>query len=75
MGAMETVQTTIKDRLARNVRVRRAELGWSQTRLASEAGLGRALVNEIEQGKANPTLETLKTLADTLGAGTRDLLA
>lgn len=65
----------MRDKLAYNVRVRRAELGWSQTRLAASANVGRALVNEIEQSKANPTLNILEKLAGALGVSLSDLVA
>ena len=52
--------------LAAVVRSRRKELGWSQTLLAEEAGVGRDWIIGFEQGKASVelglVLRTLKAL-------------
>lgn len=48
------------------IRQARNERGWSQQKLAEEAGLRRATVNDIENGKANPTLDTLLSIAIAL---------
>jgi transcriptional regulator with XRE-family HTH domain len=48
--------------------------GWSQERLAAEAGeLRQSLISDIERGKANPTLITLESIAGALGVTVRDL--
>lgn len=52
--------------LAAVIRSRRKELGWSQTRLAQDAGVGRDWIIRLEQGKASVelglVLRTLKVL-------------
>ena len=41
---------------------------------AERAGLNRAHVGELERGECNVTIQTLKTIADTLGIRIRDLI-
>lgn len=50
----------------------RVERGWSQQRLADEAGVNKATINQIERGRRSPNVETLEKLADALGAGVAD---
>jgi transcriptional regulator with XRE-family HTH domain len=57
----------IHGRLARNVRRRREELGWSQEELADQAELHRTYVSGIERKVRNPTIEILERLAKALG--------
>jgi transcriptional regulator with XRE-family HTH domain len=49
------------------IRALRKHRGWSQDVLADRSGLHRAHIGEIERGETNVTLQTVKTLADTLG--------
>ncbi len=56
------------------VRRLRLERGWSQDALSDRSGLHRAHIGEIERGETNVTLQTLKTLADTLKVRMTDLL-
>ncbi len=48
--------------------------GWSQSRLARSAGVGKATLSEIEAGARNPTLETLYAIAAPLGVPLAELL-
>ena len=41
--------------------------GISQSRLAHETGLQQAAISRFEHGQANPTIETLRTLAAGIG--------
>jgi transcriptional regulator with XRE-family HTH domain len=59
--------------LARNLRRLRLERGWSQDDLAAEAGTRQAFVSAIENGEANPTLDSLEKLAATLGVTLAEL--
>lgn len=60
--------------LAHNVRRLRELRGWSQERLAAEAGdLRQGLISDIELAKANPTLTTLEFVAGAFGVTVRDL--
>ena len=56
----------IRGRLARNVKRRREDLGWSQEELADESGLHRTYVSGIERKIRNPTIEIVERLAKAL---------
>jgi len=60
--------------LGTNVRRLRLDQGWTQDVLSDRSGLHRAHIGEIERGQTNVTLQTLKTLADTLKVRVTDLL-
>jgi transcriptional regulator with XRE-family HTH domain len=49
--------------IAANVRSARNERGWSLRELAAQTGLSKAILSNIERGKANPALETLTRIA------------
>lgn len=50
----------------------RTDRGWSQQRLADEADVDKATVNQIERGRRSPNVETLEKLAGALGVGVAD---
>lgn len=56
-----------KSHIGEQLRQRRKTLRVTQRQLADYAGLSINTVYQIERGQANPTLETLLALADTLG--------
>jgi DNA-binding XRE family transcriptional regulator len=60
--------------LALNLRVRRAELGWSQIELAEKSGIVRKQISLLERGLGNPKLDTLQTLAHTFRCQVHELL-
>jgi len=60
--------------VAKKIKVLRKKKSVSQDRLAALAKLDRAHLFRIESGKANPTLRTLKVIADALGVRVRDLI-
>lgn len=64
----------IHGRLARNLKRRRQELGWSQEELADQAGLHRTYVSGIERKVRNPTIEILERLAKALKMSASALL-
>lgn len=55
---MDTVGSRLRDARRRR--------GWSQQRLADEAGLGHATVERCERGEAMPRLKNLKAIAMAL---------
>jgi transcriptional regulator with XRE-family HTH domain len=61
--------------VGRNVGVLRIERKMSASELARKAGISKATVLSIELGKANPTVDTLQSLAAALGVTITDLLA
>ena len=52
--------------LARNIRQQRQAAGLSQEVLAELSGLSQTWISRLEQGDANPTMETLTSLAQAL---------
>ena len=59
--------------LGKRVRVLRVSRGWSQERLADEAGMHRTYMWGIEQGARNPSLRHLANLAYALGVPLQSL--
>jgi transcriptional regulator with XRE-family HTH domain len=74
--ARDTIRPERPDReaLAHNIRRLRQTRNWSQEELADAAGgLRQAAISEIENGRGNPTLDTLEHIAAALGCRVRDL--
>lgn len=59
--------------VGKRIRELRKKKGWSQERLADEAGLHRAYMWGVEQGLRNPSLRNLARIADALVVGLADL--
>lgn len=53
-------------RMARRVRARRHELGWSRKELAERAGLSERFLMQVESGQGNPSLRSLAEIAGAL---------
>ena len=53
--------------LGEKIRERRELLGLLQNRLAALSGISTRTIQLVEQGKGNPSLDTLTKLADPLG--------
>lgn len=51
------------------VRRLRVNRGWSQARLAKEAGVNQSYWSKLERGAGNPRPALLKRVADALGVG------
>ena len=64
----------IQEHIGAIVRRLRLKRGWSQDVFADRSGLNRAHIGEIERGESKVTIQTIKTLADTLGVKVRDLI-
>jgi len=54
-------------RLAREVFTRRSALGLTQQQLAERSGLHQSVISRVEQGRLNPTFDTLSALAKAMG--------
>ncbi|RTL54947.1 MAG: XRE family transcriptional regulator [Rhodocyclaceae bacterium] len=63
LAGIESART----KLARNIRLLRAERGWSQEALAMEAGLHRTFVAHVERGARNISLSNIERIALALG--------
>jgi len=63
------------DALAGNLRRLRVAARLSLSELARATRVGKATLSAIENGRGNPTVETLATLAGALGVPVVDLLA
>jgi transcriptional regulator with XRE-family HTH domain len=57
------------------VRKLRKERGWTQRKLADEAGTTQYTVSEIEQGHRDPHPTTLRKLAEALGVSVAEFFA
>jgi transcriptional regulator with XRE-family HTH domain len=64
----------VQKRIGDTVRALRLKRGWSQDVFADKSGLNRAHVGEVERGESNVTIQTLKTIAETLGVKITDLV-
>jgi len=64
----------VQDVLAANLRRLRVARRVSLSELARLTGIGKATLSGIENGRANPTVETLAALARVLGASLSELL-
>ncbi|ACU75916.1 transcriptional regulator, XRE family [Catenulispora acidiphila DSM 44928] len=60
-------ETRLRFELGEAVRVRREELGWSQTRLADRAAMRQPAIARFEAGGTTPTLPVLERIAAALG--------
>lgn len=49
------------------IKLRRKTLAISQRDLAEMAGVGLAIIKDIERGKGNPSLSTISRILDVLG--------
>ena len=59
--------------LGRRIRKLREQAGISQENLGFLSGLHRTYVGAIERGERNPSVLSLKKIADALKVGVRDL--
>jgi transcriptional regulator with XRE-family HTH domain len=61
--------------LAKRIKELREKAGWSQQKLAEEAGLSYNTITKIEQGSAKqPVIQTMVKIADALGVGLDELM-
>lgn len=67
---MKTQQTII----GKNIKTLRCQCSMSQERLALDAEISLSNLRLIEQGMANPTVQTLMQIANSLGVTVNDIL-
>lgn len=76
-GEEELVPAAIVDRLLAGenaIRVWREHRGLSASSLAEKAGIAQAFLSQIETGKRDGTVTTLKKIADALSVTVDDLI-
>lgn len=61
-------------KLGTNLKEIRLSKNIKQAEIARTLGVDRSFVSNIENGKTNPTLSTIASLARTLGVSTSELL-
>ena len=59
--------------VGRNCRERRVQLEMSQTELSERSGVTASYLSRIENGRGNPMLELLDSIAGALGCHVVDL--
>lgn len=64
----------IRIRFGRRLRAVRKQRGFSQEKLAAEAGLARNFISMVENGQRNVTIATVSKLAQALGCRMADLM-
>jgi transcriptional regulator with XRE-family HTH domain len=67
--------SAVSKALAATVRRLRKERGWSQTDLAAETEVEQSAISLIENGRANPTLLMLESIARALDVAFIELFA
>lgn len=65
----------IRQLVGTNVRRCRTKIGITQAELAQRLGVDRAYVSGLELGKRNPTVLTLREVAEALGVSVARLVA
>jgi DNA-binding XRE family transcriptional regulator len=68
------VSTDIRARLGNRVRTLRRKRGWTQVEMAELLGIDRSYLSEIENGKKDPSLRVMKTIADGFDLSLSQLL-
>ena len=63
-----------RERVARNTRSRRAELGLSQEALADLSGMHRTYIGSVERTERNVSLDNVERIAHALGVDIVELL-
>jgi DNA-binding XRE family transcriptional regulator len=53
--------------LGERIKTRRQQLGWTQDRLASEAGISKGFLSDLERDERNVSAEYLQRIARALG--------
>lgn len=67
------MKATIPLRLGQVIRDLRIAAGLSQVEFAERSGLYQTYLSRVENGKANPSLNAMQVIAQTLGISIFDL--
>lgn len=68
-------KSPLRDCLAKNLRIERAKLGWSQERLAHESGLNRTYLSAVERSEQNISIDNLWRISKALKIGPELLIS
>jgi transcriptional regulator with XRE-family HTH domain len=66
--------TSLRERLAKKIRLIRNNLGISQEQLADEAGLHRTYIGSIERAERNISIDNIEKIARALKVDAETLL-
>lgn len=53
--------------ISESLRDEREKIKWSQRELAKQSGVGLTTISNYELGRANPTIDTLRLLYNSMG--------
>lgn len=56
------------------IRKFRLEKGWSQKKLAEEAGLSQSFIHSVETGEKSPTIRSIRKIAKALGVPVEEII-
>jgi transcriptional regulator with XRE-family HTH domain len=65
----------VNKQLGSRIRDMRKESGFTQEELAHRAELDYSYINQIENGKRNPSMDAINRIAKALGVKVRDLIS
>ncbi len=65
---------TINRQLGQRIQQARRAKSWTQEDLAHHANLDFSYINQLENGKRNPSLATIYKIATALGVSVKDLI-
>ena len=71
---MRTHRDPLLTQVGQRTKHLRAQRGWSQERLADEAGVDRSYMSGIERGVRNASILTLARIAKALGVSPASIL-
>lgn len=60
-------------KFGQNIKHIRKRMNMSQSELATKMEISRSYLSDIENGNKNPSIKTVKKLADSLGLSVTDL--
>ena len=66
--------SAVREAFGRNLRSIRKSKGFSQERLAYDAGIDRSYLGKVERGEVNLTIERLYLLASCLQCSPKELV-
>lgn len=74
MYTLDKAMNSISTKLGQNLKKIRTKKGISQGDISRKLNMDRGYISNVENGKKNPTLNTLEKIADALGVGIDDLI-